>query len=134
MKFGFDMHGVIDSNPKLFSALTKALKASGHEVHIITGPEVTTEIMEQLYQWGIGYTHYFSIVAYHKKRGTEMRIDEHGNAHMDPYLWDKTKGEYCAKAGIDLHFDDSDLYSYFFKTPYTRFLNKDTARAQKMAL
>jgi hypothetical protein len=134
MKFGFDMHGVIDSNPKLFSALTQALKGAGHEIHILTGPEVSTELMEQLYQWGIEWTHFFSIVGYHKELGTEMRIDEHGHAHMHPYHWDRTKGDYCKRMKIDVHFDDSDKYDIFFSTPYARFYNKDTARAKKMAL
>jgi len=134
LKVGLDLHGVLDAKPKLFGPLSSALVDAGHEVHIITGPEWSKKLENQLYDLEIYFTHFFSIVEYHKNRGTDMRIDEFGHVHLDPYLWDKTKGEYCARVGIDLHFDDSDTYGYFFKTPYARFFSKDTPRAKKMSL
>jgi hypothetical protein len=133
MKFGFDIHGVIDTCPKLFSTLTRLFVANGHEVHIITGPELTHELYDKLYfEYGIAWTHFFSIVEYHKKIGTAINYDDTGSAHLDPYEWDKTKGWYCKTNEINLHFDDSDSYSYFFKTPYARFLSRDTMRVNKL--
>jgi hypothetical protein len=132
MKFGFDIHGVIDSCPNLFSALTKSLVKDGHEVHIITGPPWSQDIVDQLHAWGIQWTHFFSIVSYHHRIGTSINYDDKGHAHLDTYEWDKTKGWYCKTNEINLHFDDSDSYSYFFKTPYARFLSRDTMRVNKL--
>jgi ribonucleotide monophosphatase NagD (HAD superfamily) len=36
MKFAFDFDGVISEMPELFATLTKALKAAGHEIYIVT--------------------------------------------------------------------------------------------------
>jgi UDP:flavonoid glycosyltransferase YjiC (YdhE family) len=133
IKIGIDIHGVIDAHPEFFSTLTKLLVDNGHEVHIITGSKITEE-MEHLEKFGISYTHLFSITDHHANKGTAIKWDEKGEPHLDPYLWDKTKAEYCKEAGIDLHFDDSDTYNYFFKTPYARFFAKDTHRNKKRFL
>lgn len=130
IKIGLDIHGVIDARKEFFSALSKTLVAAGHEVHIITGPPVAA-IKDELASYGIEYTHIFSIVDYHASIGTDIKWDSKGHAHFDPYLWDKTKAEYCQREGIDLHLDDSDTYNYFFKTPYARFYSKDTSRVRK---
>lgn len=132
MKIGIDIHGVIDENREFFIQLTSLLCDHGHEVHIITGKKVKAISGEEME--GITYTHLFSITDYHESIGTPISYDDKGNPHMDPYLWNKTKGEYCLKHGIDLHFDDSDIYSYFFKTPYARILNKNTKRVEKIEL
>lgn len=34
MKFGLDHDGVISAKPEVFAALSKALVAAGHEVHV----------------------------------------------------------------------------------------------------
>lgn len=137
MKFGFDLHGVIDAKPELFSVFTKLLLEAGHEVHILTGPPVTDELRGQLDSLGIVWTHLFSIVNALKRRESlgllqmPMWQDDKGRWWSDAYDWDKAKGEYCAANKIDLHFDDSDHYQYFFTTPYCRFLSRDTHRVRK---
>ncbi len=131
IKIGLDLHGVVDARPRFFATLTQLLVKQGHEVHIISGGLKKNE-KAQLKKLGVAYTHFFSISDHHNSLGTPIRWDKNGNPHLDAYVWDKTKGEYCAKHGIDLHFDDSDLYAYFFKTPYARFLSKDTRRIKKI--
>lgn len=131
LKMGFDIHGVLDTNCDFFSQLTTTLVEAGHEVHILTGPKITQKITDQLKEMGIRYTHIFSITDYQEAQGVDITWDEHGNPHLEPYLWDKTKAEYCTKHGIQLHIDDSDSYGYFFKTPYARFYSKDTNRIKK---
>ena len=126
MKLGLDLHGVIDSAPKMFHELTKTLVLAGHEVHILTGPKIGWHL-----KMGIAYTHLFSITDYCESKGIQVEWDEHNNPHVDPYHWDKAKAEYCQEHGIDLHIDDSDAYGYFFKTPYARFYSKDTNRVKK---
>lgn len=133
IKIGIDIHGVIDVHPEFFSVLTKLLVDNGHEVHIITGSRIKEEI-KHLENYNVSYTHLFSITDHHTNKGTVVTWDDKGEPHLDPYLWDKTKAEYCKEAGIDLHFDDSDTYNYFFKTPYARFFSKDTHRNKKRFL
>lgn len=133
IKIGLDLHGVIDARPDFFKKLTALLVKSGHEVHIITGATIKEEL-PLLKKIGISYTHLFSITDYHAELGTPIVWDEIGEPHLNPYLWDKTKGEYCKKHDIDLHIDDSEIYHYFFKTPYTRFYSRDSQRTKKIKL
>lgn len=133
IKIGLDIHGVLDSRPEFFSVLTKLLVDNGHEVHIITGAKTETEL-ENMKKHNISYTHVFSITDHHVVKKTPVTWDEKGEPHMDTYLWDKTKAEYCKEHDIDMHFDDSDIYHYFFKTPYARFYSKDSERNNKRYL
>lgn len=132
-KVGIDLHGVADAKPEFFKALTKTLVDAGWEVHVITGARKSLE-EKTIQESGISYTHFFSITDYHMELGTPIRWDEKNEPHLDSYLWDKTKAEYCERMGIDLHIDDSDIYQYFFKTPYARFLSKDSHRIKKTRL
>lgn len=125
MKIGLDIHGVMDEVPELFAVLSKTLVEAGHEVHVITGPPDGPRIREELARLGISFTHFFSIVDYHQSIGSEIITDAKGHHYVDDYLWDKTKGDYCLREKIDLHIDDSDSYSFFFKTPYCRFFSKN---------
>jgi hypothetical protein len=129
MKFGFDLHGVLCENQAL-RVVARLLKNEGHEVHIITGARFQV-VQPELEKYAIAYTHFFSITEHHEKIGTPMEYDEKRNPFMDDYLWDKTKGDYCREHGIDLHFDDSDKYDYFFSTPYARFFTKDKRKVYK---
>jgi hypothetical protein len=133
LKMGFDMHGVIDTEPDFFRTLTKLLVDNGHEVHIITGAKSEQE-MAALKRMDIPYTHVFSITEYYEKLDTPISWDEKGEPHLNAYLWDKAKAEYCKENDIDLHLDDSDIYHYFFKTPYARFYAKDSHRTRKTHL
>lgn len=124
LKIGVDIHGVATDARAFFVELTKTLVEAGHEVHILTGPplEIARAEVEQL---GLSYTHLFSITDYHVALGTSITFDDRGHPFMDEYLWDKTKGDYCQREGIQLHIDDSDRYNHFFTTPYARFFSKD---------
>lgn len=125
IKLGIDIHGVINEMPEFFASLTKALVDAGHEVHILTGPQHDEKLEAELKSYGISWTHIFSIVSYHQEKGTAIRYDKKGDAFLDDYAWDRAKGDYCIKHQIDLHLDDSDIYSYFFKTPYARIFSKN---------
>jgi len=133
IKIGLDIHGVVDSNIDFFKVLSKLLVDNGHEVHIITGAKIEKEL-PFLKKNKISYTHLFSITDCHVEKGTKIMWDEKNDPHLDTYLWDKAKAEYCKKHNIDIHFDDSDIYNYFFKTPYARYFSKDTKRNKKVRL
>jgi len=121
MKIGLDFHGVIDAAPSFFSWLSNSLIKDGHEVHIITGHELTSNFIKKLYDLNIRYTHVFSIADHHKSIGTKMWYDEKHTPWMDEETWNRTKGEYCAREEIDFHIDDSEKYCKHFITPYFLF-------------
>lgn len=132
-KIGFDLHGVIDTNAAFFRALLGDLIRQGWEIHILTGATWEKE-RETLRKLRIPFTHFFSITDHHVAIGTEVEWDAANNPHMDDYLWSKTKGVYCEVHGITMHFDDSDIYGMFFRTPYVRYYSRDSHRIRKMHL
>lgn len=132
-KIGFDLHGVIDANSDFFRLLLKDLIKQGWEIHIITGARWEKE-KHTLRKLKIPFTHFFSIIDYHTSIGTSIQWDKEGNPHMDDYKWSQTKAIYCKAHGINMHFDDSDTYGFFFKTPYLRYYSKDSARVKKTRL
>jgi DNA-nicking Smr family endonuclease len=121
-KIGLDLHGVVSDMPEFFSFLTNALVNEGAEVHIITGG-ATEEDKKMLKDNNIKYTHYFSIIDHHKQKGTEThgKHPKYGFDMISDEEWDRTKGDYCREAGIDLHIDDTLIYNNFFTTPFCRF-------------
>ena len=120
-KVGIDIHGVIDTYPDRFQHLSKALVASGAEVHIITGSKRDAQIDTLLKNAGIRYTHYFSIVEHLEESGD---ITWDGDQPFAPdEKWNHAKKQYCQKQTIDLMIDDSPIYRDTFKDIETNFLH-----------
>lgn len=121
-KIGCDLHGVITEMPEFFSFLSNAVVDAGGEFHIITGG-LTESDSELLKKYNIKYTHFFSIIEYHRSIGTETEgfHPKYGFPMIPDKHWDKTKGEYCKEHGIDVHLDDTKAYNKFFSTPFCRF-------------
>lgn len=122
LKIGLDIHGVISKNPEFFRIITKLLVDAGHEVHIITGGSLkATELELKIY--GVHYTHFFSVYDHLISNGyrTEGEVRFPDGTIQKKFIdgvWDRVKGEYCSKMGIDMHIDDTDNYQKFFKTPF----------------
>ena len=121
MNIGIDYHGVITASPNLFSTITKFFRSGKHEVHIITGSRRTSALIEQLREYGISWSHFFSITDYHHSLGTPMTGYHEGQPKIDGELWNGTKAWYCQKNNIDLHIDDSSIYGKYFITPYCQY-------------
>lgn len=121
MKLGLDVHGVIDAEPAFFSFLSKTILLANGEVHIITGTEDSEHLRTTLTQLNIHYTHFFSISSYHKSIGTKMWYTDPNNPWCDEVVWNRTKGDYCARNKIDFHIDDSPEYQQYFTTPFLLF-------------
>jgi len=123
-KLGLDIHGVIDSHPSTFSQLSNNVVSKGGEVHVITGAPITEALVNKLeMEFKINYTHLFSIVDFHKEKGTKVWYDDKNTPWMDSLVWDKTKGDYCLEHEIDLHIDDTKRYSRYFITPFLLYKN-----------
>jgi len=111
---GLDIHGVIDKYPDIFAQLTKEW-VKEHRIHIITG-QSWEEAYPTVQECGISFTDHFSVVDHHRWIGTKMWDDDsRGKGYwMDRETWLKTKGQYAAKIGLDIHFDDTPQYFDYF--------------------
>lgn len=120
MKIGLDLHGIINTHPSFFSALTQSLKKDNHEIHILTGSHLKeNKIEEELKNYGIAYTHIFSIADFHRENKTaDMWYDTNGEPWISDLDWDKTKADYCEKNKIDFCIDDTARYANHFNTPF----------------
>ena len=130
MKLGLDIHGVIDSNPESFSFMSQSVISGGGEVHIITGGSWTSILEEQLRGYGIKWTSHFSVYDYLVDSG----IDSIGTIQFpdgtiqkkfDYHLWDTIKAGYCKSNSIDLHIDDTEVYSKYFTTPFLLYKSSE---------
>jgi len=125
MKLGLDIHGVITKKPEFFSILTDKAVQRGHEIHILTGALLTDTKIKELEAFGISWTHLFSISEYHKHLGTPMTFTAPNNPWIDPILWDRTKGDYCARNKITFHVDDTLRYGDYFSTPFAWYNSEE---------
>lgn len=130
MKLGLDIHGVIDSNPESFAFMSQSVITNNGEVHIITGGSWTTELENQLKGYGIKWTSHFSVYDYLVDSG----IDSIGTIQFpdgtiqkkfDYHLWDTIKAGYCKSNNIDLHIDDTEVYSNYFTTPFLLYKSSE---------
>jgi len=126
-KLGIDWHGVLDAIPDEIAFLSKAVCQAGGEVHIITGMFWTKECEEKLKEYGVEWTHKFSVIEYHIEQKTPQ-CGWHEKFNMpaipdDP--WDRTKADYCKKHNISLHLDDTLIYGDYFSTPFARVWTKN---------
>ena len=114
MNIGFDIHGVIDTDPSFYSMLINKIHDDGHIIHIITGQE-QAKVQDFLHDNEIYFDHFYSIVDYHKKINTPMytRSDKNG-WWMDGKLWRRSKGDYALYVELDIHIDDYYGYAEYF--------------------
>jgi hypothetical protein len=121
-KLGLDWHGVLDAMIPEMAWLTRAIVAAGGEVHIMTGMKWTPECDVQLKEWGVHYTHTFSIRDHHDKLGTPTPNwnEKYKFWGIDDDIWDQTKADYCREHEITLCLDDTMNYLKYFTTPFGR--------------
>ena len=124
-KLGLDIHGVVDAMPEFFSFLTDSFIKNGGEVHIITGGRWDSEFEKQLNNFGVKWTHKFSVYDYLKESDAEVigKVQFPDGTIQKKFKnedWDLIKSQYCKENGIDLHIDDTLIYNNFFSTPFAR--------------
>ena len=125
MKFSFDIHGCIDALPEMFSFLSKAIVNSGGEIHVITGSSWSEELEKKLTDFGIVWTHHFSVYDYLIEKNVEIvgEIEFPDGTIQKNFKdgeWDLVKSEYCFKNNICLHIDDTLAYNDSFNTAFAR--------------
>ena len=113
MKLGIDLHGVIDTNPRLYKIILETM-GKRMEVHIISGPprsEIIEELEELGFKKGLHYEEVHSIVDFLKENGEEMYQDENGRWWTDnDDHWCATKANICDEFQIDAMIDDKEMY------------------------
>jgi hypothetical protein len=124
-KLGLDIHGVVDSMPEFFSFLTDSFVKNGGEVHLITGGHWDEGFEKQLNDFGIKWTHKFSVYDYLIESGATIVGDiqfPDGTIQkkFEDGAWDNVKAKYCKEQNISLHIDDTLIYNDFFQTPFAR--------------
>lgn len=121
MRIGLDFHGVLDSNP-FFKEMAALFVAAGHAVHIITGARFNKRVRDKFEKMGIKkdvhYTHFFSISEHLLEKNTDVRWEDSENPWFDETAWNTAKSDYCREHEIDIHFDDTEVYSETFTTPF----------------
>jgi hypothetical protein len=127
MKVGIDIHGVINTDPLVFSKLTKILRERNIEIHILTGPRLNLKykssgiefnnVREELANYNITYDHIFSVLDYNIENNEDVWENEKGWWTSD-LAWNKTKAAYCKRNDIDIHIDDTKIYGKYFETPF----------------
>lgn len=119
-KLALDLHGVINTYPAFFAAISNSLLRDGWEIHLLTGSHLKdNKIEEELKGYGFEYSHIFSIADFHRENVTPgMWYDEKGDPWVSNEDWDKTKADYCKKHEIDFCIDDTARYANYFETPF----------------
>lgn len=117
---GLDIHGIINTHPTFFAALTQSFIKDGWQIHVLTGSHIEeSNIKEELASYGIEYTHLFSIADYHRDNKTDgMWYDTNGDPWVSDEDWDRTKAEYCKRNNISFCIDDTARYANYFETPF----------------
>jgi len=112
-RVGFDLHGVLTERPDISREFLKFLRDVGIEIHIMSGPpreQIIEELEELGYEEGVHYDVLFSVVDFLKEHHVPMWQDEDENWWAHDEDWWRSKGRYCAEAGIMSLFDDSRKY------------------------
>lgn len=118
-KIGVDFHGVINANPQYFRQLFCCALQKNIEIHIISGGPYAS-IASYLAKHHIPYTKLWCIFNYYAGSGEIIFLPD-GSFHMNDYLWNKAKADYCRREKISVHIDDSFIYGKYFSTPYCRY-------------
>ena len=119
-KLALDLHGVVNTYPAFFAAISNSLLRDGWEIHLLTGSHLKdNKIEDELKGYGFEYSHIFSIADFHRENVTPgMWYDEKGDPWVSDEDWDKTKADYCKKHEIDFCIDDTARYANYFETPF----------------
>jgi hypothetical protein len=111
--------------PEFFAFLTDSFIKNGAQVHIVTGGRWDPNLETMLNNYGVKWTHKFSVYDYLKESDAEVigQVQFPDGTLQKKFKnedWDRVKGQYCKDMSIDLHIDDTLIYNDFFSTPFAR--------------
>jgi len=123
-RIGIDLHGVMNTNAKLFRVITRKMVLQNKAVCIVSGPprkDIEAELEEYGFKEGINYHCVYSLVDYLKEKGVNMRLDRKNTWWASDEDWWSAKAEICKKLELDIMIDDKEGYSKYFNDIDTQF-------------
>jgi len=111
-----DIDGTITRLPEFFAILSRAVRADGGKVHVITSrsntDQVRRETLRELKSYGLEFDELFVIP---DAPGERMPCPHDERDHYQQYLWQKVAA--CMDNGVDVVFEDDgkvvDLFRRF---------------------
>lgn len=143
-RYGFDLHGVIDSDYIFFGQIFERLLSRGDEVYIITGNTANACLRRHLARRKIKFTVLFSVYdlllttrytetdsrAYHFSAPASYCYEP--QVLLNPHYFNRVKSQICESNSVELMVDDSDAYLQHFRTPFFKW--KSTIRHRRALL
>ena len=131
MKIAFDVHGVIDTYPKIIYPMIRLLRKMENEICIVSGPEIfiIKEDLEKMKFFEMGLEldkwtlNIYSVVGFLKESGVKTWKDDKGNVWADDQSWWDSKAKICQKNEIDFMIDDSEKYESAFDLINCEFIH-----------
>ncbi len=131
MKIAFDVHGVIDTYPKIICPMITLLKIMGNNICIVSGPEesIIKEHLEKLKFFDIcsigKWMSIYSVVDFLQESGVKTWRDKNGDVWADEQNWWDAKAKICKNHDIDYLIDDSEKYKSAFDLTNCGFIHID---------
>lgn len=112
MNVSFDLHGVIDKDPKLFSEMMGELYDDGHTVYVLTDSTFENAIAELAkLRTKFVFKCILSTTDYLMKQNDNWEYDQHGRPSWHPDIWWAAKAQICKDYKIDVHYDNCEEYA-----------------------
>ncbi len=132
MRIAFDVHGVIDTYPKIICPMITLLKKMGNNICIVSGPEISSieEDLEEMKFFDLcseisRYIPMYSVVDFLKSSGVKTWEDDKGDIWADYQSWWDSKAKICQNHKIDFMIDDSEKYESAFELIDCTFIHID---------
>ncbi len=136
MIIGLDLNVVRRRRDQMafFSELTRLMVTNGNEVHLVTEEPASAGLEHRLREeMGLVWTHLFSVPDHLRRTGVTVEY-VNGTPQADETAWHQARADYCSRAGIHLHLDDSPVSLRYFATPCARYYPRPVAEKRKIAI
>lgn len=138
MRFAFDLHGTIDTDPEFFKKLMIKYRKKGSEVWIISGPltkVVGWELRSLGFEQGVHYDKAIGVVSYLIEKGIKpIKIEVEGNYWFDDDEWWSSKSEICRLNNIYYLVDNEIKYAegFLHEDNQTSFILFNATKSERM--
>jgi hypothetical protein len=114
MNVALDIDGTITAKPEFFAVLSKAIRANGGKVIIVTSRSNTTEVKAQTRRELRGYGIAFDELVVIADAAGDRLPCPHGDLDWyQQYLWQKVA--VCVERGVTIIFEDDEKVIALFK-------------------
>jgi len=133
MKVAFDVHGVLDTHPKIMFPMINILKKTRNQICVISGPTHATikedlekiKFFEECREINPMFISIYSVVDFLQRQGVKTWKDDKGDIWADDQSWWDSKAKICKNHDIDFIIDDSEKYRSAFGLIDCEFIHID---------